>query len=447
MMSQIIQYILSIEDSPMSDMDFNPDLIREFCGCLIRFEFDNSITFAHYTVLEYLKSDRISRSDAAYFALLPTTTIPDYTKVVILAAQSRLAHPGQQLSKKYSDQTTDFEDICFHQDLTLYFSITAIACTRYMAKELEPHGSLFPLMVDFWNPVGSHFKELSQIPRNLFDLLQFNEFFHADTCFRKFIIPREWEQGSYQSTATAIAQLIIGFYEASSTMIEKFLSGQNTKRLFATKLAFSKETFEIWGDFDADGKRFRHLKYDGSLPEVVAQLSSEIETRDEVTGNHVLSALLNCQKGPLDWSPVLVSYVGFHMVHQHYERCGSKCVMYRLLENGADPDSKLYGVTPLQIATACCDIAGVQLLLERRANPNSVGNSTLLWTEDHPLEYLNCLSGYSPLDICRGRIFFNLDSYYHPEDRKGTFRRIEELLMKNGAVADLLDSTESEDDL
>jgi hypothetical protein len=450
MMSQVIQLVLSTENNPMSDMDFNPDLIREFCGCLIRFELDHSVTFAHYTVLEYLKSTRILKSAVAYFALFPTTTIPNYTKVVILAAQSRLANFDEPLSGKYSKfgSTSDNRWPNF-EDLTIYFSVTAMACIQHLAKELESHDSLFPLIMDFWDPVGPHFEELSQIPRDAFNESLSLGRFQRDSDETLFIMPCKWVSGSAQSKAAAMLQLILGSQKLSLIIIEKVLAEQETKRLFTTKMTFSMEVSPVFSDSYIPRRR----KFDGSLLEIVAQLSYDLQPDSHVdTGHEVLPALVDCQKGPLDWSQVLISYVGFHRFYHEEVRCGIECIMYRLLENGADADSRLFGVTPLQIAVAACDIAGVRLLLEANADPNSAGSPGLLWSKDHPLEGLNYLSGHSPLDICRD--LFSLkrgyERYFHhnEDDEKGPM--IEELLIEYGAeeaVGDLSDGIWSEDGL
>ena len=47
-------------DPSRSDVYYDSDILREFCGCLINAESNIEVSFAHYTVREYLDSQRFS---------------------------------------------------------------------------------------------------------------------------------------------------------------------------------------------------------------------------------------------------------------------------------------------------------------------------------------------------------------------------------------------------
>ncbi|KAL2154631.1 hypothetical protein VTH82DRAFT_3307 [Thermothelomyces myriococcoides] len=96
-----VQQSLSEDDTCDPDFvdsyAFDEDLLREYCGCLVtitKFQAapgskrgDYSlVSFAHYTVLEFLESARIRRGPAAAFALDRQQTLLESSKALVLAA-------------------------------------------------------------------------------------------------------------------------------------------------------------------------------------------------------------------------------------------------------------------------------------------------------------------------------------------------------------------------
>jgi len=62
--------------SPTADHLYTPRLLEEICDCLVTFRDDSSssrryATFAHYTVREFIESDRCASSPAAFFRSPP----------------------------------------------------------------------------------------------------------------------------------------------------------------------------------------------------------------------------------------------------------------------------------------------------------------------------------------------------------------------------------------
>lgn len=81
---------------------FDLDALQEICGCLINVAPANfamstttTVSLAHYTVREYLYSDRISTTSVSYFSLSYSITTHEYLKIVLpvstTADPSRLA--------------------------------------------------------------------------------------------------------------------------------------------------------------------------------------------------------------------------------------------------------------------------------------------------------------------------------------------------------------------
>src|SRR5512142_154962 len=70
---------------------FTADDLRDICGCLLTMSWDDDwelerCVLAHYTVKEYLYSDRISLGPASQFALTAPVAAAVYSKAVLAVA-------------------------------------------------------------------------------------------------------------------------------------------------------------------------------------------------------------------------------------------------------------------------------------------------------------------------------------------------------------------------
>ena len=164
-----------------------------------------------------------------------------------------------------------------------------------------------------------------------------------------------------------------------------------------------------------------HCVFDGSIIEVFAQLAFENCCSFEL--------LLDHGNGLFDCSKVLVLYIGAHNCKFD---CRRGCPLVRLLKLEADPNSRGSRITPLQIAVATRDVAGVKTLLKAGADVNDTGCAGgTVWEERTMMSSFDHLHGASALYILR-----DYDCMWSPERLEGRRENrnlIEESLLQYGA--------------
>jgi len=140
-----------------------------------------------------------------------------------------------------------------------------------------------------------------------------------------------------------------------------------------------------------------------------------------------------------DLSKILLLYV---YCHQDCP-CEESCSLKRLLRLGASangPEGAF--VTPLQVAVACWDFNGVEILLNAGAEPNEIGQNGSGWAQSLFKERFNHLHGTSSLHIIK-----HFECEYEGELKSElnldeTRERIETRLFESGAVEIKPDSSE-----
>jgi hypothetical protein len=148
-----IQYILLSTKDPMADMNHNVGHLRELCGCLIRIE-DDKISFAHYTVLEYLRSDRITNSATSFFTINPERVVLAYVPLTINRVQAELLHWTMPPNLAEDDKLwSNTDPVSYHATSVLLSIVT-------WAEEISRQDSIVALVVGFLDPTNNHFKLL-----------------------------------------------------------------------------------------------------------------------------------------------------------------------------------------------------------------------------------------------------------------------------------------------
>jgi hypothetical protein len=99
----------SPDDSENGDVGFyTRDTLRDRCGCLISLTSNGDkeyVSLAHYTVKEFLYSDRITHSTAAAFALSDTIVRTTFTKTLLeVVIRGRV---NSDLSGRFGDPAID----------------------------------------------------------------------------------------------------------------------------------------------------------------------------------------------------------------------------------------------------------------------------------------------------------------------------------------------------
>lgn len=437
--------IQALHKNPLADTYGNGNFydettIRELCGCLITisngrpfgFSLDSetqgededdpvfrppSISFAHYTVLEFLDSERISRSRASYFSF-PKDHIPlDSVKAAILVALNPTTYGdghGSDGHQTYStgnflqnavdrslnqdsDETQEKEywsDRKLIENFPAYCAASAVLSINHWSEQISQGEDLNALVFALYNPSAPHYNQL----------FHFLGCLEASYSFISTNTPRydgrhRYDPGSifweikWKSPPLADAGAI-------------FLLLLWTKNLVFTKRPdHGVQIFQAWAkarlNFEMVVDRKFEIGYtrahqelptygfSGQLLEILAQLGHFYP--------EAFTFFLNYRCEETDSSALLVSYIGSHI---HKKNCRQSCPVEVLLQIGADPTGKNYYVTPIQIAVVTIDYKGCRMLLEAGADANSTGNSFgAKWEGDTYLARFNALHGRSPLRI------------------------------------------------
>lgn len=422
--------------SNQSDRFYDHETLRELCGCLINVTQEESdislvlartyrmaappqrevlsVSFAHYTVREYLASNRISKPSTAYVTSCKEDLKQQFMEMMF--SESHKIMPNEGWDNERCPQENAWDVV---EEAEGYFKNYCVASTLYSLckwpAEIIQHVTLSGLAIDLLNPSKAHFQSLELIAQWVTS--------HSSPSWwsGSHFWDLKWYQNPSNADAVHLLNLLLLSFVSPEylSLARKFLQGKDNRDFLRTQLAFSKgESFDI------------HKEYDGSIIEISAQ--SAFEALD------ILRLLLEYGTGQFDPSVILLLFIGRHQYHPNHD-CGSDCLVKCLLELGADPNTNGRWVTPLQIAVKCHDFGAIRFLLQAGADANLVkSGGGIPWKHDTPMERFNGLHGASPLYIHRHHgLFENENMTLQREDimseRQGDSERIEAILLRYGA--------------
>src|SRR5947207_10460900 len=166
-----------------NDAFYDSDRLRELCGCLISISSEETVenltsvavSFAHYTVREYLASTRILESPTSFFATRMPTLIPECLEVVILEAGRVDLNDVRNLEScmdVYSDSWKAIEE-----SFQSHCVASAILSLDKCHQEITMNNNLFKLAKVLLDPSKSHFDKLIMIVSIVSCEVEFVEFF------------------------------------------------------------------------------------------------------------------------------------------------------------------------------------------------------------------------------------------------------------------------------
>ncbi|KAM0798578.1 hypothetical protein BDR22DRAFT_858945 [Usnea florida] len=417
-------------NSNQNDRFYDYETVRELCGCLItvtpersRFNYalakihDGKVTpqrhnaltvsFAHYTVHEYLRSNRISKSSTAYVASFKEDLEQHFMEMIFAESLQIKTNERRHWSVAESYQRGVVEEL--ERYFMAYCVVSAVCSLRGWSAQISRHNTLSDLAIDLLDPCKAHFSFLVSVAEEL-TWLEFG--LNKTHVNWKLSWPSEPSNTDAAHLTTLLRQARAK--PACLSLAERFLQSKNNKDFLTTRLTFSDNAY----------------KFDGSIVEVFAQLA--------FGASGVFRLLLDNGTGLFDPSKILLLFIGCHQDHPNHD-CSNYCLLERLLDLGADPNMDWCWVSPLQIAVQCCDLTAISILLEAGADPNPVENSDgVAWQRDTLPSRFNRLRGASPLYIHRhfdpwkeGDIMFWTEETL--DARQGYSDRIEATLLKYGA--------------
>lgn len=404
-------YIFSSTDRHNSNTNegqhfIDANTLKEICGCLLSYsvidfdgELETSVILAHYTVREFLESDRTTSPSAVFFRIGRDESYADFYDVIFrypLGIEQSTRAIGNTKSSRIG-----LEEYC------------QLSATR--ALHTQPGCVQYGLALEFLDFSKLHYKALVATLKALASTR--SPIKYRVNSWHTLFSDIDWSNyhGDFQ-----IAMLINLLHSGLLQLAQEFCPSVSKASTEAT-LQVSMFAWSHWEN------AFIDWKFKGTIVELFACCLS---------GDSQPFQLLYNQLGDgLDCTRLLHLHIGNHLHEIERSQClGSECLILKLLRNGANPRPRSCQVTPLQIAVARVDVVAVRLLLEAHADPNDAGEANNHeWDDDSHLSYLTFLGGSSALYILRKLMDMEVDSALESHSRIEGARNIERLLLSYDA--------------
>jgi hypothetical protein len=382
---------------------YDMETLRDLCGCLIHVSTPNQgVTFAHYTVKEYLSRTRVYQDPtnllSVYEPVLKQSFLETiYTETLQLHAKG--VHQGLR-DGEFSLSVEDEMD----RDFYLYCAVSSILSLSIWADEIAENPSTFLLAVDLLDPSKSH---AARFWRSL-------KFFSNDA--EHYVRPR-----GFPSANKALK--IEWAHEKNNIEVIRFFSvllnqpnqlGSFAMVQISLACMVSSDIFQAQVAFTLTLSDSQNPSFTGTIMNVLPQLSAHLSgfTR-------IFKYLLRCVTASSQGCDI-AAYIASH----NHRECDDFCPLEYLLFTGGDPNGAGYQIIPLQIAVWNYDYEGTVILLRAGADPNRTGDDDgKMWKEDEVWSRFNEVKGVSPLRILRRSC----------GTWKGNAERIEKALLEHGA--------------
>ena len=424
--------MLSLTGKP-NERFYDKDTLREVCGCLIDMSPDGilplhgdpyhpyiSVSFAHYSVREYLDSTRTSNAVFGYDTIGGGDLKDCFLEITL--SEARHIESNETISR-------DQRGIIFqavNSKFSIYCLVSAFLSLQKFPSQICRHSTLIALAIDLLDPSMPHFSTMEAAGYYIEHVTDLD--FMETIPLGSGIL---WDVGWHQNTNTELQHLynLLVLTDVCGEFLplaKTFLQGKDLKSLLQAQMCFWREEGPIFADEGSGGSYISTFKstFKGSLIEVFAELALRSVTSFKL--------LVETGVGSFDPSIALLHYIGCH----DHSNCEGFCPLQRLLELGADPNLRGYENTPLQIATFTADYEGVEMLLEAGAMPNDTGSADgVFWRDDSLMSDLGSLYGASPLRICRDFVAVTRSRMEGPGKYARQKKKIEALLLYHGAEA------------
>ncbi|KAK5653029.1 hypothetical protein OQA88_9315 [Cercophora sp. LCS_1] len=345
-------------------------------------------TFAHYTVWEFLESQRIKDGPAAFFAVDKEATTLEYANLVFLEAMNVKQADLSGIESKYvalPNIESNFDDYCL---------ASSLFCLQKLRRlNISKHNKLKSSAIQILDVSQPHFGVLEKVAKSpsgcisLYETVDFNRhvsFWESDWDDPPAVEARTFLNLCWVDETMEVARSFLE--ERDERSREIILRGQISLRHVSRGPSKS-----------LPGYSYRSFR--GTTVELLAQLGGDLVP---------LNPLIDLAAGYFNSSHLLMSAIWAHMVMHGHSPSGncpqppySQCPLERLLDLGADPNGKGYRITPLQIAAAVRDIKTIRLLLDAGAELDNRGDEDGFFREgDTELgRGLIRLQGMTPAEI------------------------------------------------
>ncbi|KAF5487000.1 Vegetative incompatibility protein HET-E-1 [Colletotrichum siamense] len=368
--------------------------LREICGCLVTVTpttLENGqqrfyVSFAHYTVLEYLASNKRNHPDP-FFTLEKEELVLD--KAERIFARALCLSDDEFEEYKVVTWSEGGHAIFTLPNFGSYCAYTSIDMIIFFDAVMSEHNDLFYRVLDVLDAEKDYFFPLFSIWSNRAKTLVNIGGGRIESF--DFVENIEWETVPDLETSVLVRLLIFGCFRLAKALLER-MEPLNPFQLY---LDFRYNLCYYKG---AGLALERDWRFQGALTDCFAALFPATSMgSSQGDGINVFKFLI--EAGAEDFDPQ-GALIPFGALHDHTNHCSDWCVLEKLLRLGADPNADGCYITPLQIAVASFDIEGVLALLQAGANPNAEGCvAASAWPEDTLLCQFNSLHGWGPLEI------------------------------------------------
>ncbi|KAF2647623.1 hypothetical protein K491DRAFT_699509 [Lophiostoma macrostomum CBS 122681] len=379
--------IVPVPENPYLPWPFkmvrNDDHVRDYEG-----EF-NSVTIAHYTLQEFLFSDRLEKSTLSYFTLSQDICAQTILEIVLnpkSASEQRLSlHPG-------FDAIETFERFCFS---------VARSCPKIWERVLLRSDEFLHQYYEIFEKHALQWKETNVD-------MDHDKHTHCPVTFKPST-----------NCATTKAQYFEALmYLDCVDMAKKLLEEMSLETLLSVSTPLE---FQVVLMNEPAISTARYITVLDAFTGTSFDFSKKplLETRDILMST-------------MDPTKALLFCLQAHY-HEYEEHASISCLLQDLLNAKADVNAPNCLLTPLQMAVRSWDCAGVQMLLRNGADVNRTGTPggyipahiDTTWAQCSPLNILRN-ADYGLLEMMN--VYRNIE-----KERERDLPKIERLLLEHGA--------------
>ncbi|KAF5648656.1 hypothetical protein F52700_972 [Fusarium sp. NRRL 52700] len=404
---------------------YNSERLHELCGCLIS-SLEDSISFAHYTVEEYLDSARICQSPLLVFSIGRAKALATCLDTLLLQAQTcalqKLQNPGAD-DQLQLDECGVWTNLSYH---SVYYSFESLFAWD---KEISENDFLYGRAKRLLHPSTQYFRCLHTGPYTGANQkwLDFLDVIGVSTNSYAWTI--DWNEYTTDSASSLFLNLLLITHGTESPLLSRFTKEVDIKALLGNRILLKMDlesyTYSKNGQLDTNVGTF---EFDGPLVEIAVHFFSS-------KSDHLQDLLVD-YTGLYNPSTTLIHYIGRYELDPHDDPEYDPSLFSptrHLLETGAQLNLPGYPMTPLQIAVAAQNLTGIRLLLHYGADPNHIGDPlSCAWPTNSLMAKFEKFHGMSPLRICRSGEFVCLVNGIPYKTLESTTKTIEQLLLAYG---------------
>ncbi|RKL51630.1 hypothetical protein BFJ70_g347 [Fusarium oxysporum] len=264
-----IESSISRSNNPNSNVLYNPERLRELCGCLIS-SLDDSISFAHYTVKEYLDSARICQGPLFVFSTKQAKVLSTCLDVLLLRAQT---FASQDFKYFEENDPLLFDEQDPWKNLGFRSLFDAGNLLRKWGQEISKNDNLYRRVKRLLGPSTQYFRCLGKVGFNDGRREWFERFLDLKFLVAQYAGTIDWNEDLTDSDASLFLSLFLVTDDIESPLLSRLIREADLKALFSNRIVLRKK----WCIHTRNGNGQLNdvvgtYEFDGPLIEVMVQL-------------------------------------------------------------------------------------------------------------------------------------------------------------------------------